>query len=501
MDPFITFSDTAKFAEAAKNFLSNHSFTINHSFFDRELLITHTPGSNFPFQTLLFPSYIYSIFFRFLPATDTTIILIGNLFLLASAVLILLITQKLSSLKAGLMAAILFLANPYYLNYAHNATGEIFFIFEILLFVFLLFQNHKIKYLSIIPLILTIFTRQQGTIFILALIFCGLYFYLHHLKISFHKKWLIVLAGTLIIALIFWFYPKDHPPPLSPASVLGSLNISPNISQADYLRGTTYIDLTAKQLISKAFYNLYNFLKFPERLINPVIFILFLLSFSPQILGKIAKLRTITLATLIVFLLATSLTLPNARYIHPILPLIIILASIQLNSICQKFKISNLFLILSVIFIILPVVGDFTLDKRFRQNQFNLNEPPVYQKISQIMAENIPQGKLIITNLDAWAAWYQGLTTMWFPLRPEMLVTSDGKNHADYIVITNYLENDPDFALGDWSEVVYSPDNLHNQYLKNNYQILETFTISADTVYEKQNYQGTILIKKQSHEK
>ena len=99
------------------------------------------------------------------------------------------------------------------------------------------------------------------------------------------------------------------------------------------------------------------------------------------------------------------------------------------------------------------------------------------------MADNIPKNQLVITNLDAWASWYEGLTTMWFPISPDML---DGyQDKVKYVVITNYLENDGDFTLGDWREVVYSPEKLNNLFLNENYKILRTFIIKPDEVDRK----------------
>jgi hypothetical protein len=100
------------------------------------------------------------------------------------------------------------------------------------------------------------------------------------------------------------------------------------------------------------------------------------------------------------------------------------------------------------------------------------------------MSKDLPQGELIVTNLDSWAAWYHDLTTMWFPLSPEMLTNNPPK----YIVLTNYLEDDADFALNAWKEVVYTPYKIENEFLSKNYILLNTFEVGS--------YRGTILARK-----
>jgi len=89
------------------------------------------------------------------------------------------------------------------------------------------------------------------------------------------------------------------------------------------------------------------------------------------------------------------------------------------------------------------------------------------------------------------------LATMWFPLSPNRLIPPPGKpNNIDYIVITNYLERDSSFALGEWEEVVYAPYNIQNQFLTDNYRVLDTFIINPEQTYENQRILGTILVKK-----
>jgi len=491
----LTFSDSAKFAQAAQSLVQDQGLTVNHSFFSSQQLAQFQPGQSFSAGFLPLPSWILSLVFRFFPITDQTVIFTSLFFHLLSTLLVFLIAKKLHSIKAGLIATLFFIFNLPLIEYATNFASETTFIFLILLFVYLTLAPFKYKPLALLPLILIFFTRQQAFVFLASLL--PLFFiWLATAKLSWFKKVIPIIFVVICFFALFRFTFKDVSSIFSPAKISGSLAMAPGLPAASYLRGQSTNQMSLGNLSIKIFHNFYNFSKSPARLVSPIIILLFVLSLFLKHKNKnLIYFHLLTLFSFIAFMLAASATLPNARYIHPVIPLVIIATSIALVRITNKLKIrySKIFLVVVIIFIILPAIGHFTLDARFRKQQFNLDKPPAYKAISQTMAQHIPQDKLIITNLDAWAAWYQGLTTMWFPVSPDLL---DGfQDKIDYIVITNYKEHDADFALNDWAEVVYQPESIQDGFLRGNYNLLTTFTIPSGQVYENQPYQGTILIK------
>lgn len=485
----LTFSDSAKFAQAALNLIRGQGLQISHSFFSSKLLSVFSSSSQFSVGFLPLPSWILSFVFRFFPAIDQTIAITSLFFFALSTFLVYSIGKKLHSVKAGLISAMFFLSSLFFQEYAFNFASETVFIFLILLFIYLSLLPRKLKIFSLVPLILMFFVRQQAGVFLGSLLLTGLAAYLFRRKIKKDKNlfWLVPLV------LIVGSYVVNY----SASKISGSFNIATGSNFGSYIRGGGYQNLGLLGFVSKIFYNFYNFIKAPERLASITIFFLFLYSlFIKNKTKELGYFKLFTSISLFSFLLAASATLPNARYVHPIIPLVMICAGIGLVELVKNIpnKLRNFSLVILSLLIIFPTLGHLTLDARARAQQFNTDQPPVYRVISSIMAENIDQGHLIITNLDAWAAWYEGLTTMWFPLEIDML---DGyEDKVDYIVITNYKENDGDFALGDWAEVVYSPLEIENEFLTDNYNLLTTFEITADQVYENQSYQGTILISK-----
>jgi 4-amino-4-deoxy-L-arabinose transferase-like glycosyltransferase len=479
----LTFSDSAKFAQAALNLIRGQGLQVSHSLFSSQLLSSFSPGTLFPVSFLPLPSWILSFVFKFFPATDNTIAFIGLKFFLLSVLLVFFIGKKLHSVKAGLVSATLFLSTIFFQEYAHNFASEILFIFEILLFVYLLLLPKKFKLLSLIPLAAMFYTRQQASVFLGSFLIALLFVFITKVK---KIKWrLVITAISVIILGIFINY--------SAIKISGSFNIGASSNFGSYIRGGEYQSLGLTVFASKIFYNFYNFLKAPERLASPVVFFLFI--FNLFIKPKNIKLRwfnPFTLISLSLFTLAASATLPNARYVHPIIPLVMIAASIGLVELVKNIpvKLQNFSLIALMFFITLPTIGYYTLDARARAQQFNIGQPLAHKQIASVMAENIPKGHLIITNLDAWAAWYEGLTTMWFPLEINMLEGHQDK--VDYIVITNYKENDGDFALGEWNSLLNQPSAVTNIFIKEYYHLIKTIDIKAEQIYENQPYYGVI---------
>ena len=487
---YLTFSDSAKFADAARSFLSGQGLSVHHSFFDVNLLSNYLSRNVWPAGSPPLTSIILSVFFRFLPQTDLTIAIAGSFLFVLSSILVYLIAQRLHSRLCAIIALGFFVLNPYLIQYAVNGSSEILFILLILIFEFIfLTMRGKLKVLIVIPLTLLFLTRQQTPIFSAAVL---LVVFIMSNKLVRSALVLTTIGLMLILTPLAFKKPYSS---ASPVKILGSFLISPRNSPGLYIRGLPYTQLSLSQFGSKTFYNVYNFIKDPARIVHPMVLGLFLISLGLKHSrrGQVFH-HLLTIFALVFFFLATSATLPNARYVHPILPLVIISSAMGLSELISKIKLRAVSVITIFLVVSVPTLGYYTLDARFRAKQFNTSRPPVYRVISSIMARNIPKDKLIITNLDAWAAWYEGLTTMWFPLSPKMLAGYQDK--IDYIVMTNYKESDADFALGLWHEAVYSPQDIQDEFLTQNYRVLSTFTISSDQVYENQPFQGTILVRK-----
>lgn len=493
---YLYFSDTAKYAEAAKNVILGNGFTLNHSFFDPNAISYFQTGQAYNASFLPGTSYILSAVFKIFGASDMSIFYTGLFSYLLIALLIFLIAKYFSGVKAGVVAVLIFTPSLYFHDYLKNFSSEMPFTLLTLLaiYIYLAVKNRLLKWGAIFIIFLAgAQTRQQTIIIVFSFVISIFADHFASASQPQRKKLIAFSLGIAVFAITGLLLTKNSMS--SPFYLLGTTNISTLQAPGVYIRGGEMALGAGESLISKLFYNVYNFAKAPERLANSAVFLLFtVFLFLKTSSKKIRFFKIFSAVSFVLIIFAASATIPNARYVHPILPLIYIGSGIALVKIAGMFANSKtlrtLFITVSLLFISLPTIGHYTLDARSRSRSLNLNQPPVYRQISRVMAENIPKGHLIITNLDAWAAWYEGLTTMWFPLSPEML---DMPNKPEYIVITNYLEGDPDFALGDWKEVVYSPKKITNKFLVDNYNVVKTFSVWPQDNRERLEIKGTIL--------
>ena len=491
---FLTFSDSAKYAEAAKNFILGLGLTIHHLFFASGAMSAFQINQGFTAGFPPLTSLVLSVFFKFFGASDKTVFITGVFFFILNLLLVFIIGKTLGRIKTGIISVAFFLSSLFFYEYAFNFSSETLFIFEILLIVFLYLKTKNIvlRWLLIgVTIYAGVLTRQQ-TIFVAGALMLASYGEIVHNASQHLKKKLYVLGsvGALGgIALLFII--------LSPTQILQTSNISTKEAPGTFLRNEQMKLGSGESLVSKVFYNTYNFAKSPERILPPTLLLLFISLLFVKTDEKTRFVKTFSAISFFSLILAASLTLPNARYIHPILPLIFICSVLSLEIIADKLisdnKLRTFFIVAIILLISLPAIGHFTLDARFQNRLLNTSQPPVYRLIAKEMAIDIPRGHLIITNLDAWAAWYEGLTTMWFPISPDQLSVGGKRPTAEYIVITNYLENDADFALGEWKEVVYSPNKISNQLLLENYELVKTFIIPAKDNYQNIEIKGTIL--------
>src|SRR3989344_70955 len=228
---YLSFSDSAKFYEAAKNLIAGNGLVIHHSFFSSSALVSYYPGQSWPANFLPLSSILMAIVFKYFPVNDFTIGIIGFIFLFICLGLTFLIAKKLHSTRAGLFSTILLGSSLYFFEYAGNASTEIFFTTEILLFTYLALQKNKPRWLAIIPLLLMFITRQQAILFLLAL---PTYFICFGLK-----NWRHRLLSVIVIVLFFFgiysLAKKDVSSIYSPLKPFYAVQMAAGVSQGLYL--------------------------------------------------------------------------------------------------------------------------------------------------------------------------------------------------------------------------------------------------------------------------
>lgn len=474
---YLTFSDGAKFALIARNLLEGKGYMTDFSFWGNPLFVT----GGIP---ILLP-YIMSFFMKVFGTTDFAVIMFSFTFYILLIVSVFLLARKLYSSFVGFLSSIAVASNINFLDYATSGASETLFAFEIVISMYLLsFKKLWINFIGFIALIAMYFTKPQAFMFI-----AGILLYWLILRLGTKKGLLTFLGFGLLGVLVdkFILYPLSFKYPVTPIFFRGIqaiLTYSSASAVSDELRGNIGSTLTLLDVVKKTFYNLYNFYKAVPQILNPYLFALFLIGlFKKQSPFKISVIF-ITAITVLV----TALTIPFYRYIHPIIPLVYIVAVATLADFLKNKK----YLILVItIFAVGQTLGVLFLDSRFENKLHNLNKPPIYVLMSDKLEEVTNKDNLVLTNLDTWGSWYGNRKTVWFPLTPDYLSTFE--SGIDVIYLTSYKMDDDNYYMGkEWREIFNNP---RDQKILLNYKFFGEYEFKANDSYENENGKSVLLVK------
>lgn len=479
---FLTFSDGAKFALIARNLFLSNGYTTDFSFWGSPFFTT----GGIP---LLLP-YLISVFMKVFGATDFAVIAFSFTFYILLIVSTFLLGSKIFGKLVGFLSALAIATNYNFINYATSGASETLFAFEIVISMYLLsFKKWWINIIGFLVLGAMYFSKPQAIIFMAGIL-------LYWLVIKFGiKKAVISFIGLGIFGIVidkYILYPLSFRYPVTPILMRGLQSIltySSNMAVSDGLRGVVGSTLTLTDIVKKVFYNLYNFYKAIPEIMNPYLFALFIIGmFFKQSPFRISVLFMTGLTFLV-----TALTIPFYRYLHPVVPLIYIVAVGTLVEIFKDLKIKvyiTSFLIL--IFCVGQTLGVIFLDSRFERNTHNIGKTPIYVLQSRVLKEVTGKDDIILTNLDTWGSWYGERKTIWFPLKPEMILPAG--NNIKYIYLTSYKMDDDNYYMGkEWREIFNNPQG---QKVLLNYKFIGEYEFKAEDNYERENGRAVLFIKK-----
>ena len=513
---YLTFSDAAKFADIARNYVSGQGFGSSFSpwslkALELERIWPVSWGS--PLQPLLL-----SIAFKFLGVKDWVVILTSGSFYLAGAVGLYFLGKKVFSDLVGIFASLAFIFDPVMLDYATSGASESFFIFELILAALLIVVNKKVSlFFGFLVLLLSYFTRPSAAIYIFG-------FVLFFIFLRFREKSQIIKAGGLVIlgwllievvliklsGHLFFYSPLMR-------FFVGITSFSPSAAATASLRGGgTNLVVGFKPLLSKLLYNLYNFYKLLPNILSPYLASFFFLSlFRWEKEREKRAFRLVVLLMVAMTFIASAAFLPIYRYLHPVIPFIYLLAIEMLvwtaSQLITSFKLpmvrkvkrgTFVFLVsfsLIFVFIIGQTTGKIFLDSRYQKAHTNQDKPPVYVQLSWLLKENTKYDDLVITNLDTWGSWYGERRTIWFPLEPRHLIPREGEEtKIDAIYLTSYKMDDESYYLGEeWRKIFSQPEALEDSFIGQNFELAGEFEIAPEETYEREGGRAILLIRKQ----
>lgn len=493
MNPFLTFSDGAKFAIVARNLLQGSGFTTDFSFWGGTLF----SAGGIP----LFAPHLMALFMRFFGTNDLAVISFSFTFYLFLITATFLLGKKIFGNLVGLLSALAVGSNINLIDYATSGASETLFAFEIVSSLYLLsFKRIWVNLLGFFILGLMYFTRPQAFIFIAAVFFFWII-----LRWGFKKGTILFLSIGFVGMLVdkFIIYPLSFKYPLTPIFMRGLqsiLSYSSFSAVSDGLRGGASSTLSLTMVVKKVFYNLYNFYKAIPEIINPYLFVFFIVGLFNKWKSKLEKTFIVsTLFATVLTFLVTALTIPFYRYLHPVVPLIYIVSIAAMVSIVSKIynsprlqTIISLFLV--SVFCLGQLIGSLFLDSRFAAKRVNNGKAPVYAELSYKLKEITNKDQLILTNLDTWGSWYGERKTVWFPLTVQMFLESPNYKEFDAIYLTSYKIDDENYYMGEeWRKMFDSPKT---QTVLKDFKFVEEYLIDSNETYEKEAAKAVLFVRK-----
>lgn len=519
---YLSFSDSAKYADIARNLSDYGIFGSSFAF----------PGSNPAnlglldyFSNTAVPPlvpFLLAAIFKIFGANDVSVIMLSFVEYILLIVAVYLLAKKLHiSRLVAILSAVAIVLNIDVLNYATTGASEITFMLLIVLVpCFLLIKKKSTDLIAFLLLILMYFTRPQAFIYIAGFI---LFWLLLNFKPKVATKYFV---GTLIVGFLvdrFVLLPLSGKYFLYAIMGRGLNAITqylPGAASSDILRGGVQ-NTNILAIGKKIFYNLYNFYKLLPSIASPYMWGLFVICLFRWKKDKVYNaFKASTIFTVIATFLVAALTIPLYRYIHPIIPLVYILAIDTLIWIVNvvvsgwllvvsgklKTQITNHKLLVTAfvstflvfVFVVGQTLGVIFLDSRFEAKRVNKDKPPVYVILSKDLKEITKPNQIILTNLDTWGSWYGERKTVWYPLTPNMIIPKDGQsNPFDAIYLTSYLIDDENYYMGsEWRQMFNDPENINNKYIRDNYKLAKIINIDASETYEKQPARAVLLVKK-----
>jgi len=507
---FIVFSDAAKFADVARTWLNIGLYGQSFTFWTTNLKYPFSVGGILPVMP-----FSIVVLFKIFGVNDFAVIATSFFYFLLTLVFVFLLAKKV--FKKNLIVVLSTLAigfNYDLINYATSGASETPFIFEIVTASYFVSIRKKwgtVAAFSI--LILMYFTRPQAFIYIAGII-------LFWLLINFKTKRAIIYFA--VISGVGLLIDKFVLTPLSGKYFLYSIigrgmystfaqGVSTNSSNT--LRGMVVSQnfVSLLTIFKNTFYNLYNFFKLIPQIMSPYLWALFVISLFRWGKNKVANaLKVSTIFMVVITFLVTALTIPFYRYLHPVVPLVYLFAVETLVWMVGKgvdewevFKINKqkAVVIISGILVFLFVVGQtlgvIFLDSRYKSKLVNKGKPPVYAQLSYILRNNTNPSDIVVTNLDSWGSWYGERKTVWYPLKPDMLIPPEGqKNPFDAIFLTSYLMDDENYYMGEeWRQIFENPKSPKDEFIAKNYKFAGEFKVPAEETYEKQEGRAILLVR------
>lgn len=485
--------DAAIYANVARNIIQGKGATVDSTL---PLLLTYYPPSPGPWPSpypLLFPLTVAFSFLIF-GISEFSSALINGLFFVAALPLIYLLAEKFFNKKVAVVSSLWYIFNPNLLYFSISGMTESLFIFLMTASIYLLFlEKNSFLFLSGVLIGLSFSTRFQG--FLVLPIILGF--------VWFKKRRLLPLICLFIGFVSVTILSKFILPPIAEDYVsLNNHHLWTSIAEDSVFKNGVgrviepitfqLIRTNLKLVIKKVVFNLYYLAQGLLTSTTPSLVVLYILSFFAPFSQKIRQFRLLTISLLLILAFFHLITIFNFRYLHPLLPLIIIIAAAAFLSFLEKFNPKKLFpytAIFTFFFIIIPCFTSPGWGTSIQRALARPRKPTIISILGKIAKDNTPPEAIIVSNEFAHLAWYGERKTIQWPANLDDFEKIDKEVvPVDAIFLSSHDFQTP---LGPgWQELVDNPGNFGD------FRFAKKFKIKPEENYYGIPVKAVLYLKK-----
>lgn len=420
-----------------------------------------------------FHPFVLSLFFRVFGIGNPSIAIENLFFYLATIPFVFYLGKKIFSEKAGIVASVFFISNPNILNLAVSGMSEPLFIFLVTsLFCSWLFLPIKFRFLEGVLLGLSLMTRFQGGIIIIAYFFACLFIKEQKVKtllLSFSGFVVAILVmeiafpGNLSRYLEISFY---HSQASLEVGASSDLSISRSIALINFDPLTKDLGPFIRKIVNNSYLSIKEMFYFTV----PTLVILFVLSIFFKHKGKAKELKILLIMSIIITLISGIIGIFDYRFISVFIPLISLFSAALLLNLIEKYSHLALFIIFFLIAPSFTYNASATNFIKVLDGSFSL--PSVHRLVPEITDKNISDFGTVASDEATFITWYTGRSTVALPNSNDELKSLDSNILSiDNLVITNHPIGKSQGSF--WDELVRSPRDFGKYKLTGIFELPE----------------------------
>lgn len=485
--PYLNYNDAAIYTDVARNLSQGKGLTTNFIYPE---YFRYISGSSSNIWYSYWPplhSLFLTIGFFLLGASDHAAMCVTGLFFLLSVGLVYLLARKIFNKEVAFFSCLFYSLTQEMLWYSTSGLSEPLFICLLLLGLFFLYDTEKkiTIFCAGLSLGLAVMTRNTALIYIPALVFFiyfsqtkgrrakSIFSFLAGISLvifSFHKMIVPLLGGYCSFKDMFWspfFFNTEVYPGGQIMRALDKIDFSFTVKNLAFIFKKIFPNLRIffrNLFYFNAQFNTWNWI---YTLMPPFLGIFYILSLFKPPSQKNQRLIHVTVIFLFFTVLVGSLftiTKPEMKYFHPLVPFLIIFASSGLIRVFNSLPLDsyrrsvylNFLVVVSIVIFLLPQMAK---NYFYNREKYKNNPKGVYQILGDVVREYTNPQDVVVTNLDAWGSWYGERKTVYYPIKPDdLLKLSDYAKIDALLIFENLFVDEPGWL--NWLDLITNPKDF-----------------------------------------